>query len=205
MKPIVLALVALALVALTAGLDEHDDFQLFESTFQEERTDKQSRNPGHSYSFPYSMIFGKRRHTVSALLEVGIGGVGSRFPNNMKWIRSTRIGGSKYIPGASLRSWRHIFPNATIVGVDVDEKAVDWVVLQNLSRVVVRTLNSSRPVGDDEWVGRLGVHDSASSSRALSELCIALPLLLLPWLLTGLCQCQLQCSTSHARTVAADF
>lgn len=149
----------LILASGCAHADDRDTFQLFESTFQEERTDKQARNPGHSYSYPYSMMFGSpsRRHEIQAVLEVGIGGVGSHFPNNMKWMKFTSIGGRKYIPGASLRSWRTLFPHATIVGLDVDSKAVDWVVQQNLTRVIARVVNSSKPLSDEEWEGRLGL------------------------------------------------
>jgi len=65
----------------------------------------------HDYTDYYEMLFRPLRSSVKHLLEVGIG------TNNPKLRSSMGVRGK---PGASLRVWRDYFPNAEIVGVDID-------------------------------------------------------------------------------------
>jgi 23S rRNA U2552 (ribose-2'-O)-methylase RlmE/FtsJ len=57
--------------------------------------DTDKGNP-HTYETPYQNLFEHRRKSVTAVLELGI------------------------YRGGSLRAWRDYFPNAEIVGVDID-------------------------------------------------------------------------------------
>ena len=66
----------------------------------------------HSYSDYYEMIFAPMRFNVKKVFECGIG------TNNPKLASNMSVNGK---PGASLRVWRDYFPNAQIVGGDVDK------------------------------------------------------------------------------------
>lgn len=59
-------------------------------------TDKGGNHGCHSYEPTYQRLFENRRHDVKAVLELGI------------------------FRGGSLRAWRDYFPNAEIVGYDID-------------------------------------------------------------------------------------
>ena len=69
--------------------------------------------PHHTYSHVYSMFLSHNRLNVRNLLEVGIG------TNNPLLQSSMGENGS---PGASLYLWREYFPNATIIGMDIDKE-----------------------------------------------------------------------------------
>jgi hypothetical protein len=65
-------------------------------------TDKGSN--GHGYTRHYDRHFRARRRDRLTILEIGVGG------------HETNSG------GASLRTWRSFFPNASVIGVDIHEK-----------------------------------------------------------------------------------
>jgi hypothetical protein len=65
----------------------------------------------HTYSRFYYSIFLPRQNSVKNFLEIGIGTKHLMIP----------IVGSEYQEGASLKSWRDFFPNATIYGLDIDK------------------------------------------------------------------------------------
>lgn len=66
------------------------------------------------YHTAYAKALGTKRKSIKAVLEVGIGtmipGVHSSMVN---------YAAPHYLPGGSLRAWRDYFPNAQIVGLDV--------------------------------------------------------------------------------------
>ena len=109
-----------------------------ERIFQQEGTDKQSREPGHSYVQTYASTLGPWRHALRAMVEIGIGTLSGKFSANMRywwWAMQNHghVGKAKagvrprdvaYQPGASLRSWRRYFPHARVIGLDVDADAV---------------------------------------------------------------------------------
>lgn len=68
--------------------------------------------PSHTYADFYSLLFGARRAAIRYLFECGIG-------TNNPGITSSMGEAGK--PGASLRLWRDYFPNAEIVGADIDK------------------------------------------------------------------------------------
>jgi hypothetical protein len=73
-------------------------------------TDKSSQY--HRYTRLYQPHFRTRRLAVRSVLEIGVGGVTS-----FEGFETTA-------GGQSLRMWRDYFPNAQIVGVDINEKDV---------------------------------------------------------------------------------
>lgn len=71
--------------------------------------------PSHTYTEIYSMLFDHCREGVKSVLECGIG-------TNNESVTSNMTANGK--PGASLRVWKHYFPNAKIVGIDIDASAL---------------------------------------------------------------------------------
>ena len=65
----------------------------------------------HSYSDIYELLFRLRRTDIEIVIECGLG------TNNPDLKSSMGINGK---PGASLRVWRDFFPNAQIIGIDID-------------------------------------------------------------------------------------
>lgn len=65
----------------------------------------------HKYTQIYDFILNGIRNTATDILECGIG------TNNPNVESSMGINGT---PGASLRMWRDYFPNANIIGIDID-------------------------------------------------------------------------------------
>lgn len=65
----------------------------------------------HSYADVYSTLFDHCRHSVRTVFECGIGTNRVEFASNMS---------ENGRPGASLRAWRDYFPNAEIIGADLD-------------------------------------------------------------------------------------
>ena len=66
----------------------------------------------HSYADIYDLIFRLKKDEIKLLIECGIGTDNPNLPSSM---------GIKGKPGASLRVWKDYFPNANIIGVDIDE------------------------------------------------------------------------------------
>jgi hypothetical protein len=65
------------------------------------------------YHTTYEPLLAGRRHTITAVLEIGIGTLDPA-------VRSSMVGyaAPHYQPGGSLRAWRDYLPNAIIVGID---------------------------------------------------------------------------------------
>jgi len=86
-------------------------------------TDKGGRNrpvlnpdrERHNYSQVYDFLLASRKSQVSSVFECGIGSKNQSVEGNM---------GPSAEEGASLRVWRDYFPQASIVGVDIDSECL---------------------------------------------------------------------------------
>ena len=67
----------------------------------------------HNYAHFYDFLLRSRRDRARIVVECGIG-------TNNTDVRSNMTAQGR--PGASLRAWRDYFPNALIVGLDIDER-----------------------------------------------------------------------------------
>ncbi|CAD7923890.1 unnamed protein product [Amoebophrya sp. A120] len=79
----------------------------------------------HMYGTTYDYLFtqsNEQRCAVRHLLEVGIGSVNPSSPGHM--LEHKDRSDFAYKPGPSLRVWRDVFPNAQIIGWDIDPDAM---------------------------------------------------------------------------------
>jgi hypothetical protein len=92
----------------------------------------------HNYTLLYHFLFRHHRHRVRSVFELGIGTNFLDTPSNM---------GPNGSPGASLRAWRDYFPNARIVGADIDRR-----VLFSEDRITTRQVDQrSKESIDGLW------------------------------------------------------
>jgi hypothetical protein len=70
------------------------------------------KRAAHTYTSVYEYLFSGIRSNVELVFECGLGTNNPNIPSNM---------GINGRPGASLRVWRDYFPNAQIIGVDIDK------------------------------------------------------------------------------------
>ncbi len=91
--------------------------------FRKYGSDKEDR---HSYGWVYATLIGD--NSSPKILEIGLGSLNG-YP----------YGG--LAPGGSIKAWRDGYPNATIVGADIDEEAVD--AIDEMGIVVDQTSSDS--------------------------------------------------------------
>lgn len=97
----------------------------------------------HNYSDFYNFLFCKRRNSIQRVFECGIG------TNNASLVSSM---GKMGIPGASLRVWREYFPNAQIVGADID---IDCLFSEN--RIETYFVDQTEPNSIQSMWEQIGV------------------------------------------------
>lgn len=110
--------------------------------FAAEGTDK-----GPLYAGAYEALLGARRKQIRRVLEIGIGTLNPSAASSM-----FGFGASHYRPGASLRAWRDYFPNAQIIGLDVqpdtqfaDERIQTFICDSRDPAAAERFLSSQEP------------------------------------------------------------
>lgn len=79
-------------------------------TFDRHGSDKGTH---HKYDIIYANILSRFEDKKFQILEIGLG------TNNIDTLSSMGLGGK---PGASLRAWAELFPNANITGCDIDSR-----------------------------------------------------------------------------------
>lgn len=107
------------------------------------------------------MLFDHCRSGVQAVFECGLGTYDPRFAANM---------GAKGRPGASLRVWRDYFPNATIVGADIDRQVLfaedrirtHWV--DQTDPAAIRGMWAEEPIECFDLMVDDGLHEFAAGA-----------------------------------------
>jgi hypothetical protein len=87
------------------------DFKSAEELGDAFRLHGSDKSTHHDYERIYSNLI--PRHLAKSVLEIGIGSNNLDTPQNM---------GVDGVPGASLRAWQSWFPNAAIIGGDIDSR-----------------------------------------------------------------------------------
>ena len=99
----------------------------------------------HTYADLYSLMFDHCRFGVRKVFECGIG-------TNQPDLASSM--GVKGKPGASLRAWQEYFPNATIIGVDIDTS-----ILFTEERIKTLYVDQTKPDSINKLWSVLGMSD----------------------------------------------
>lgn len=99
-------------------------------------SDKGTLSNGHNYSTVYSVIFRDFRRQPVRIFEIGLGSNDPGIPFTMRNGR----------PGASVRAWRELFPQAHVYGADIDravlfqEERIETFYCDQLSQAAVTQL-----------------------------------------------------------------
>lgn len=121
--------------------------------------------PSHSYADFLERLFGHCRHGVRAVFECGLGTPNPAIACNM---------GADGRPGASLRVWRDYFPQAQIVGADIDrdvlfsEERISTYHCDQTSAASIRQMWEQCPVAEFDLMVDDGLH-SFEAGRCLFE------------------------------------
>lgn len=113
----------------------------------------------HAYTDFYEHFLGPWRNNVQGVFECGIGTTDQSIQSNM---------GSQGTPGASLRMWRDLFPNANIYGADIDknvlftEDRIQTYWVDQTNRGSVESLSRSLPKDLDLIIDD-GLHDATAA------------------------------------------
>tara|TARA_Y100000591_G_C21625908_1_gene590252 strand:- start:11 stop:724 length:714 start_codon:yes stop_codon:yes gene_type:complete len=106
-------------------------------------SDKGGLNNHHNYAEYYSFLFEHKRKDIKNLLEIGLGTNDVSLASNM---------GEKGVPLASLRAWKEYFPNAEIIGADIDKK-----ILKNEDRIKTFYVDQTNPASIKEMFDKIGI------------------------------------------------
>ena len=95
----------------------------------------------HTYADYYSKLFDHCRLNIRNVFECGLGTTNKNLPSNM---------GSNGKPGASLKVWEEYFPNAEIVGADIDRE-----ILFNQGRILTYHVDQTDPLSINNLWGNV--------------------------------------------------
>lgn len=113
----------------------------------------------------YDILLQPHRVEIKRVLEIGIGTV-----QTMQHVEN-------YVPGASLRMWRDYFPNAQIIGIDIDSEAVEQARGERIETLItdganaIQLENLAKSVGEFDLIVDDGSHNprhQAIAAKALS-------------------------------------
>jgi hypothetical protein len=99
----------------------------------------------HNYTTVYSALLGNLRNRPLRIFEIGLG------TNNTDLISNMGVHGR---PGASLRGWRELFPQAAVYGADIDrdvlfeEESIKTFYCDQLSQDAIRSMWSQPDLRD---------------------------------------------------------
>lgn len=123
-----------------------------------------------AYASAYEFFLRSRRQHVAALVEIGIGTLLPDAHSNMiGW------GAPHYRPGGSLRSWRDYFPNARIIGIDVQpdtqfsEERIRTHLCDSTDAAAVRRLTAEVDLHDIDVVIDDGSHRAVDQLATLQN------------------------------------
>ena len=143
--------------------DYSGDVPVLRELLNRNGSDKASK---HEYDLVYANLLENRFEADLDILEIGLGTNNTDTPSNM---------GKGGTPGASLRTWKDFFPNANIVGCDVDfrilfsEERIETFQLDQTSKDSWESLKSN--LGDRRFnlIIDDGLHAPYANLRTLIE------------------------------------
>ena len=110
----------------------------------------------HTYTDIYELLYGGMRQQVFLVFECGIGSNSKEVEGNFReW--NDRIGKQRYSaelhqPGASLRMWEEYFPNASIIGADIDPEC-----MISTDRIKTGVLDQTNPKSISNFWNRINL------------------------------------------------
>lgn len=116
----------------------------------------------HAYTNFYTLMFEANRSSVRNVFECGIGTSNLLLPANM---------GPDARPGASLRVWSEYFPNAKIIGGDIDqeimfeENSIKTFVMDQTSSKSATELNVLMPYASFDIIIDDGLHTFEGNTK----------------------------------------
>lgn len=109
----------------------------------------------HDYPPIYEIMFSPIRDSVKAILELGLGTNNPNVPSSM---------GIYGKPGASLRVWRDYFPEASVIGADIDtnilfsEDRIKTFYCDQTDPVSIAEFNKVCPINEFDIIIDDGLH-----------------------------------------------
>jgi SAM-dependent methyltransferase len=121
----------------------------------------------HNYTTIYNALLRNSRDKPLRIFEIGLGSNNTEFAFNM---------GPHGVPGASLRAWKVLFPNARIFGADIDraslfqEDRIQTSYCDQLDKIAIEQMWSRPGFGDGmDVIIDDGLHTFEGNSVFLSE------------------------------------
>jgi hypothetical protein len=130
--------------------------------------DKEGTDKGN-YARVYEILLQDRRLEIRTLLEIGIGSL-LPSPSSMSGYVN-----QSYRPGASLRAWKAYFPNAQVVGIDIqpdtqfEEERIKTYLCDSTDFESVRRLGEQLPASAIQVIIDDASHDGSDQLKTLKH------------------------------------